>query len=201
MLAIRGVAYATIHGVAQRPGDGRWRGERQHQRQVVLLQVVVQLLVGHARLDQGGAQVRVDVDDLVHLLQVEDHLAALAGSRRTVAEVAPGGDGPHRDLVLVADIHHALHLFDAGGGDDGGRRMFGVVHGHHDLVVGDQLLVLGQDVFLAQQLAELADGLLEVGGIHAAREQGTVVLLGHLVSSFKPRSRTKRKCRSAARDG
>ncbi|MCY1420624.1 hypothetical protein D9M71_362510 [compost metagenome] len=201
VFAIRGVADATVHGVAQRTGDGRRGGERQHQRNVVFLQVVVQLLVGHTRFDQRSAQVRIDVEDLVHFLQVENHLAALARCRGAVTEVPPGGDGPDRNPVFVADLHHALHLLDRGGGNGSGRRMFGVVHRHHDLGVGDQLLVLDQDILLAQQRTELADRLLEIGGIHSAREQGILVWLGHLISSFKPRSRTKRKCRSAVTDG
>ncbi|MNJ45192.1 hypothetical protein D3C77_402770 [compost metagenome] len=146
----------------------------------MFLDVVVELLVSHPRFDQGGTQLRVDVKDLVHFLQVEDHLAALAGSRRAITEVAAGGDGPDRDLELVADLHHALHLFHRGGGDGSGGRMFGVVHGHHDLVVGDQLIVLDQDVVVAQQGAELRQGLLETGGIDAARQQGIGGCLAHV---------------------
>src|SRR5690606_3212272 len=163
VLTVGGVAHAPVHGVAHRAGDGRRRRERQHHRQVVFLDVVVQLAVGNTRLDQGVAHFRVDLDDPVHLFQIQDHLAALHGRRRAVAEVAPGGDGPDRDAVLVADLHHFLDLLDGGRGQRGGGGVRGIFHRHHDLVVGHQLLLLYQYVFITQQGAELAHRLVEVG--------------------------------------
>src|SRR5690606_20977318 len=96
VLAVWGVTHAAVHGVAQRAGNRRRRGEGQHQRDVVFLQVVIQLTVGHAGLDQGGTQLSVDVKDLVHLLQVEDDLTTLPRGGGAITEVAAGGDGPDR---------------------------------------------------------------------------------------------------------
>src|SRR5690606_41590917 len=99
VLAVGGVTHTPVHGVAHRAGDGRRRGERQHDRQVVFLDVVVQLTVGHARLDQGVAHFRVDLDALVNLLQVQNDLPALARGGRAISGVPAGGDGPDRTAV------------------------------------------------------------------------------------------------------
>src|SRR5690606_27397048 len=79
MFAVGGVTHTTVHGVTHRAGNGRRSGERQHDRQVVFLNVVVQLAVGDARLDQRVAHFGIDLDDLVHLLQIQNHLATLSG--------------------------------------------------------------------------------------------------------------------------
>src|SRR5690606_4656221 len=50
VLAAGSVTHSTGHGVAHRAGNGRGCGGGQHDRQVVCLDVVVQLTVGHARL-------------------------------------------------------------------------------------------------------------------------------------------------------
>src|SRR5690606_17534314 len=178
VLAVRGVAHTAVHSVAQRAGNRRRRGEGQHQRDVVFLQVVIQLTVGHAGLDQGSTQLSVDVKDLVHLLQVEDDLTALPRCGGAITEVAAGGDGPDRNLVFVTDLHHTLDLLHGGGGDGCRRRMVSVLRRHHDLVVGDELLVFHQHIVIAQQGAELGHGLLKLGRGYTLRQK-LIGLLGH----------------------
>jgi hypothetical protein len=134
---------------------------------LVLLQVVVELLVGHARFDQGGAQLGIDVEDLVHLAQIQHHLAALYRGGRAVAEVAPGGDGPDRHLELVADLDDLLHLFHRGGSDHGGRRVLLAGHGHHHLVVGAHHVAVDQHVLRAQGRLEAGNGGIELVFAHA----------------------------------
>ena len=161
VLAVGRVADAAIDHVAQRAGNRRRRRAGEPQRQLLLLQVVVKLLVGDAGFDQSGAQIGIDFDDLVHALQIHDDLAALHRRRRTVAEVLAGRDRIDRDLVLVEHLEHGLDLLDAGGRDGRRGRVLVVGHRHHDLVVGGQANLIHHDVFGAKNCLELADRLVE----------------------------------------
>ncbi|MPN22528.1 hypothetical protein SDC9_169911 [bioreactor metagenome] len=183
MFAIGGVAHAAVHGVAQRTGNGRRCRERQHQGNLVLFEVVVEHLVSHAGLDQGRAQFGVHVDDLVHLAQIQHHLAALTRCGRAVAEVAAGGDGPHRHLVRVADLDDLLHLLHGGGSHHGGRRVLFGGHSHHHLGVGTNQLVLDHHIVFAQDFLELGDGRIEAALAHALG-QGHVFACHALLSLF-----------------
>src|SRR5690606_10541480 len=198
VLTVGGVTHTTVHGVAHRAGKSRRCGEGHHDRQVVCLTLVVHLTVGHARLDQCVAHFRVDLDDLVHFLQVKNDRTALPRGIRAITEVAAGGDGPDRNAVLVTDLHYTLDLFHGGGGDCGGGRVGGVLHGHHDLVVGNQLLLFHQHVLVTQQGAELLHRCVEFLLRHAAG-QYAIVLFRHGSDSFRSRSKRKRGCHQAAR--
>ena len=111
VFAIRRVAHTPVHGVADRTGNAGGCRKRQHQRQFVVFDVVVELLVGHARLDQCGAKLRVNMDDLVHQPQVQHDLTALAGRSRSIAKIATGRDGPDGHFVGIANLQDRLDFF------------------------------------------------------------------------------------------
>lgn len=138
--------------------------------------VIDELLIGHARFDQCGTHHRIDLDDLVHPLQVENDLSPVVRCRCTVAEIVTRRDRPDRNLILVADGHDALDLFDRGGGQRRGRRKLLLRFRHHDFPVGDQLFVPQQDAILPQQRSELVDRLLKRLLRHAAGKDGAVLL-------------------------
>ena len=154
VFAIRRVAHAPVHGVADRTGNAGGRRKRQHQRQFVVFDVVVQLLVGHARLDQRGAKLRVNMDDLVHQPQVQHDLTALAGRGRAIAKIATGRDGPDRHFVGVANLQDRLDFFHRLGEQNGCRGMLLVFDGHHDLVVRDEAFGAGLHTVSIEDFAE-----------------------------------------------
>ena len=182
MLAIRRVAHAPVHRVAHRPGNGRWCRAGQPERYVVFLQVVPQLLIGDAGLHQRRAQHRVDLDDLVHVLEVEHDLPARAGRGRAIAEVPAGRDRPDRRLELVADLQDPLHFLDGRREDRGARPVLLVRRGHHDLAIGSELLVAGEHAIGAEQAAQLGKRRLELLRGDALG-QGLLGLVSHGLAS------------------
>jgi hypothetical protein len=76
----------------------------------VLHAVLVQIDEGHPRLDDSIVELVVDLDDLVHAVQVQRDGAIHAGRGAAVAEVLAAREGPEGDGVLVGDVQHALEL-------------------------------------------------------------------------------------------
>ncbi len=183
MLAIGRVADATIDRVAERPGDRRRGRAGQPQRQLALVDVIIQLLVGHAGLDESGAQIGIDIENAVHAAQIHHHLAAIAGRRRAVAEILAGRDRPDRHPVLVADGHAGLHLLDRNRGYRGGWGMLGVGHRQHDLAIGGEVLGIDIDAVVAECGTELGDRRAEVALGNAIRQGNVLCSHGSLPGS------------------
>jgi hypothetical protein len=67
----------------------------------------------------------VDLEDPVHVPEVEHQRAAGLGSRPAIPVVLAPADRPHRQLVLVGDPHDRTHLIDGRRLSDGTRKVAG----------------------------------------------------------------------------
>ena len=65
----------------------------------------MQIRLGHARLDQRGAGVDIDVHRS-QTRQIQNEAARVHGQGRSVAEVATSADGPQRRFVAVGQGQH-----------------------------------------------------------------------------------------------
>ena len=75
---------------------------------------VVQVEPADAGLDHGVAELLVDLEDLVHVLERQHHGAAHLRRGAAVAVVLAAADRPQRDPVLVGDADDRLDLLDGG---------------------------------------------------------------------------------------
>src|SRR5450830_565 len=125
------------------------RSEVHRVVQAVLFGGVLQLLGDHARLALGGAVGEVHVQDLVHIVERDDHftIGSNGGGRQ-----AGTPTGRHqRDLALIGPAHDGLHLLNRLGEHDGSR-------GRRE-VLGPILAVSLQGVGVGQHFAGLNQGL------------------------------------------
>ena len=115
-------ATALVERVAHDAGVLRATGGVGPQPRTSELQVIIELLVGHARLDHGIAQLLVHLDDAVHARQHQGNAAFVTGGLFAVAEVFAGADRPDRHIGPGGGLHSRLHLLDrAGVGNDRGQ--------------------------------------------------------------------------------
>ncbi|MCY1356934.1 hypothetical protein D9M69_434010 [compost metagenome] len=158
-----GIAGAAIDGVAEHAAPARV-GHIDPQPDVVFLQVAVHIEVADSWFHHAVGLLLVDLEDAVHALEVEHHRARVGWRRTAIAEVLAGGNGVHGNLEAVGDAHQRLH-FLGGGGRDGGRgdALLGFPPvGRIGVAVQMQVLVAGEDPFLADDLTEQADGFGEI---------------------------------------
>nr|ART39915.1 J191 [uncultured bacterium] len=152
-------------------------GRRAVDPQLValLLQVLVELEVGHARLDQAVARILIHFQDAVHALQIQHQVAGLLGRRAAIGEVLAVAVGPQRQLVLVGDLQHGLHFGHRGGRDGHRRHARFRHHGGHVVQIGLQIpLRVREDPGRAHDLADFRQGGLEILARYAVRQ-----VLGH----------------------
>ncbi len=112
VLAVGRVADAAIQGVADHRAPAV-AGGGEPQRDLVALQVVIEVEEADARLQQDGAVLDVDFD-LLHPGEVDDHRAGYPRRGAAVAEVLAPADRPERDALLRRDPDDRPHLL---GGD------------------------------------------------------------------------------------
>lgn len=72
--------------------------------------MIVEILKSHAGLDHGIRKLLIDLDDLVHPMQIECHRSGESWGGSSVADVLATGEGPHWDVVLICDLENALKL-------------------------------------------------------------------------------------------
>ena len=150
VLAVREVGDPVVERVADDAPPPEI-GDGEHERVTARLQRVVEVEPAHAGLDDGVAELLVDLEDAVHVAQADRHRAADARRGPAVAVVAPGRVRPHRDRVAVGDPHDLLDLL--------GRLR------HHDDRGRVRVVVRGPE-----RIAELADrGVLRDHGLVAQR--------------------------------
>ena len=138
-------------------------GEVHRVVQALILGVLLQLLGHHARLAHHGAVVLVEGEDLVHIVERDDHFPV--GRHGGGGQAGTAAGGHQGDLVLVGPAHDGLHLLDGLGEDDGGR-----CRGE---VLGPILAVGVERIGIGQHLAGLHQGLQLV-------DQGRIGHLGTL---------------------
>lgn len=112
MVPIRRIPNPTLDTVPQhRPAPQVGHINPQLIIEPVLDQMVVQIRVRHAGLDQAARIPHVDVQHPVHIpAHVQPHASGYPRRRPAVPDVAPRAEGPHGDRELVAQPHHRLHL-------------------------------------------------------------------------------------------
>ena len=75
-----------------------------------LLDVLVQIEVADAGLDQRVAELLVHLEDAIHATEVEHDRAREHRRRAAVGEILAARDGPQRDAELIGDLDDLLHL-------------------------------------------------------------------------------------------
>ncbi len=130
MIAVRGQPATTLERVADRPDQRAGSRKIQPQRDVSLLEIILELLVRHTRLDERRPQLRIHLEDAIHAPQIENHLSACRRCRGSIAKVAPGGDGPYGHLGPVADGQDPFDLLDRDRHDHSGGHVLLFRHRH-----------------------------------------------------------------------
>src|SRR5690606_19858243 len=87
----RRASRAALEGVADEAAPAGI-GAVDPEPQAALADVAVEIEVADAGLDERVREILVDLDDLVHALQVEHDAAGVDGRRAAVGEVAAGRD-------------------------------------------------------------------------------------------------------------
>ena len=116
VLTVGSIADTTVHGVSQDgpPSDGRYR---RPELQPPTLDLLEEIEEGDPRLDDRIAVFLVDLDDLLHALQVEHNGPLVNGAGPTVPQILATGNHPQGYLVSVGELDDRLDLFDAVGPD------------------------------------------------------------------------------------
>ena len=162
------IADAMIERVADHAAPARVRAVDEHL-QVAVLDVAVQVEVGHARLDDGVVALVVDLDDAVHALEIEHDAAGEVGCGTAVAEVAAGRDRIDRDAIAVRRAHDRLDFIHVVRRDRGGDQdLLGLVlHRRVGVAVQARILVLGEYPVASHGVLEFAESRLEVLFVNA----------------------------------
>src|SRR5690606_20805175 len=135
------------------------------QVEPALLEVVVEIEVADARLDQRIGSALVDLDHAIHALQVQHDTAGVDGRRAAAGEVAPGRARIEREAPRVGGADDGLHLLDRGRRNRGGREaLLGLApEGRVRVPVQGNVLVGRENPVGADCGAELVEGGAEVG--------------------------------------
>ncbi len=120
---IRRPAAAAVERVADHAAPARI-GRIDPDVEPVLFDVIVEVEVAYARLDERIRVALVDLEHAVHALQIEHDAAGVHGRRAAVCKVAPGRDRIKRNAASVGRAHHGLHFLDGRWSDRGGRETF-----------------------------------------------------------------------------
>ena len=104
-IAVGTVSEATFHDVADEAGIRPRARAVDPERHSVFGKVPGELLLGDAGLDDGVAQLGVDMLDPVHPAEVDDHLSVVYRARVAVAPVLAGADRIERRLAAARDFH------------------------------------------------------------------------------------------------
>ena len=144
--------------------------ERVHpEGDVVVGEVLVELPLGDAGLDDGVAELGVDLEDAVHAAEVEDDLVVAHGAGVAIAPVLAAGDRVDADAGLGGDPHHGLDL-GGGVGVADGEGSGGVGAGGAGVSVAGG--VVGLDVVGAEDVAPGGEGLIGADGRRRGRGGG-----------------------------
>lgn len=106
VIAVWRIPHTSLHSIAQ---DGATPKVRNIDPQLVLQasspELLIQLFVGHTRLDEAVGVLLVDFQDTVHVLtHVDANAAGYSGGGTTVADIASDGD------FLVVSICYITYL-------------------------------------------------------------------------------------------
>ena len=178
MLAVRCVTYTAVKRIADWPGNGSNGGHIDPVRQVILFQIILEYLVGHARFHQRGAKLGINFEDPVHPLEIKHHLPWRRGRCHAVTHVFSGRDGPERLLVLVGNPHQFLHFFYRCRGDCADRHIAVGRIRNVGFAVGNHGICIGEHPFIANNAAHFSDRAFEIGLADRRREWGRVFLAG-----------------------
>jgi hypothetical protein len=111
VIEVRGVPGAFVERVPDNPAFRGARGRIHHEAVAAPAQLVVHLLVGHARLDRGEAQRLVDLQDAIHArADIDDNVSGPDRAPEAVPSVFAGAEAVERDTVLVRNANNRLHL-------------------------------------------------------------------------------------------
>ena len=109
VIAIRRVTHSMIQRIAHHAAPARVR-HVEPQFEAVRLDVVVEVEVADARLDQRVAELLVHLEDAVHAAHVEHDGARQHRRRAAVREVLAARDRPQRNAGSVCGLDDRLHL-------------------------------------------------------------------------------------------
>ena len=165
VIAIRCVTHAVVERISHDAAPAGIR-DVEPQFQPAPPDVVVQVEVTDARLDEGVAEFFVHLQDAVHPVEIDNDGAGQDRGGPAIGEILAAGDRPQRDTKLAGDLDDLLHLLGCGRCDRG----MGLVP---RVVVGDRVRIVVAHDLLAREHPFAADDLPE-------SLQG----IGHAISSY-----------------
>ena len=159
-----------IERVADHAAPSRVRAVDQ-DFQIAVLDVAVQVEVGHARLDDGEVSLVVDLDHAVHALEVQHDAAGEIRRGASVAEIAAGRNRIDRDAIAIGRAHGRLDLLHVVRRDRGGNQNFLglVLYRRVGIPVQPRVLVPGEYPVAAYGIYKFTECLLEILFVHARR--------------------------------
>jgi hypothetical protein len=105
------VAEAALEAVADDAGVAASAGGVEEQAAAARLERLVEVALRDSGLNDGIAELRVHLDDLVHLAEVDDHLAARGRAGIAVAPVAAARDRVQVKPGAACGCDQPAHLF------------------------------------------------------------------------------------------
>ena len=122
MVGHRRESAALVQGIAHHARILRRARGVGPQARAGLLQVVVDLLVGHARFNDGEPELLIDLADAIHPLQHHRDSGVVDRRLLAVTEVLAGADRPDGHVGLQSRLDHSLNLRCRAGVDDDRRQ-------------------------------------------------------------------------------
>ena len=157
VLPVGQIGDAVVEGVADHAAPAEV-GDREPQLVPACLDRLVEVEPPDARLDDGVAELAVDMQHAVHPPQVDDDRAAHPWRRAAVPVVLADPGNPERHVLLVRDPDDRLDLFDRAGLDDGGGLVVVPVAEPEWIAVLGHVLRGREDVLGAHDALELPEG-------------------------------------------
>ena len=112
-------AVAPLEGVADEAARRAGAGHRDEERLPLARQKGRQHPLRDAGLERDGAELGVEVDDLLQGGQVEEHAIVASRQRAAVTPVVAGADRVERNALARGDLDDRLNLGALGGPQDG----------------------------------------------------------------------------------
>ncbi len=161
---------AVVERVADHTAPARV-GAVDPELQLAVANVAIQIEVADARLDECVCLVFVQIEHLVHALQIEHDAARVHGRGAAIGEVAAGGDRVQRHRVLVRGTHDLLYLLYRFRRYSRGSDAFALFAPERRVrvAVGVHVVVAREYPLRADGIGELFDRFFEVGGADSGR--------------------------------
>ncbi len=115
MIGVRGDAVAPLEGVADKTAMRPGAGHRHQKRQIILIEVIAELLLGNAGLDRDDAQIGIDLDNPAEPGEVDDNTSVARRIGGAVTPIVAGTDRIERDRAVAGNFDDGADVIERSG--------------------------------------------------------------------------------------